>query len=325
MDLLEIMQSHGFVPKKVSSTNGGEYHSPCPACGGKDRFSIHLGKNRYFCRKCLRTGDAIQFFREFDGLSFVDAATRVGRILISTPFESKKQLPILDVWQNTASTFTASRHRMLLQNKQGLSLLAERSISLESIQQFQLGWQEYDQWDDPIKWGFSTDAKKVYLPAGTVIPFIQKERSIKLKIRRSSWKPEDTLPKYLEIRGSSQKTVFLGENKALPTMVLESELDAILMTQGAGDLCNFAALGGATKRPDPYTSGILSRSKCLLYTLDFDEAGIAAYKWWKSTFPNLVIWMPPIGKSPGDAFLQGVDLRIWVQLGIESSYSVRKL
>ena len=40
MQLLDLVQADGLAPKKVASTNGGEYHSPCPGCGGKDRFII---------------------------------------------------------------------------------------------------------------------------------------------------------------------------------------------------------------------------------------------------------------------------------------------
>ena len=63
--------------KKVSSTNGGEWQGPCPECGGEDRFHVwpeqNAGKGGYWCRGCEKAGDNIQFLRDFEGMSFVDA------------------------------------------------------------------------------------------------------------------------------------------------------------------------------------------------------------------------------------------------------------
>jgi len=52
--------------KKVASTRGGEWHGPCPACGGTDRFHVwpmeNDGRGSYWCRGCNRAGDNIKFF-----------------------------------------------------------------------------------------------------------------------------------------------------------------------------------------------------------------------------------------------------------------------
>ena len=318
MNLLELMQSKGFRPKKVSSTNGGEYHSPCPACGGTDRFSIRIGKNRYYCRQCKRRGDAIQFLREFDGYSFADAASVTGHSsLLIHSSNNSYNIRDISLWQKAAERFVLSRQEALLRNSAALDILSRRGLNLESIQRYGLGWQGSDQWHDPVEWGFSSDAKKVYLPAGVTIPTIEDKKISKLKIRRSGWHSEDKFPKYLEVRGGLQKTTLIGRNEALPSMVLESELDAILMAQAAGDICNYLALGGATKRPDENSSHFLNNCPWIFFTLDYDEAGIASYQWWKSQFPQLVIWVPPTGKSPGDAYHSGIDLRRWLQIGID--------
>ncbi|KKK80563.1 hypothetical protein LCGC14_2822220, partial [marine sediment metagenome] len=34
---------------KLASSRSQVWHGPCPFCGGKDRFSIKLLQNRYFC------------------------------------------------------------------------------------------------------------------------------------------------------------------------------------------------------------------------------------------------------------------------------------
>ena len=59
VDLLALIGQD--VPlKRQSNHAGGEYHGPCPFCGGfdkpdADRFVVWPRRNRYWCRKCHRT------------------------------------------------------------------------------------------------------------------------------------------------------------------------------------------------------------------------------------------------------------------------------
>jgi len=318
VNLLRLIQAHGFSPQKVSSSNGGEYHSPCPACGGKDRFSIQIGKNRYFCRQCRRTGDSIQFLRDFEGKSFKDAKQSVGHDF--DVFLEKMEIRDFcdrECWSKRAMRFIRDCHRMLQRNQEALAIIQKRGITLDSINRYGLGWNGQARWEDPADWGFKIESKKVYLPAGIVIPSQDRDIVVKVKIRRAAWKQGDKFPKYFEMRGSQQQVLLLGQTVNLPTMILESELDAILLAQMAGDLCNFIALGGAMKRPDEQTNVLLKKSSLILYSLDDDEAGHRSYNWWRSRYPHLRIWVAAGFKSPGDAYLGGIDLRGWIEAGID--------
>src|SRR5690242_16295494 len=80
MDLLELAEKVFLIPKRTSTTNGGEYHSACPRCqAGEDRFIIWPNIDRYWCRQCKITGDGIQFCRDFLAMSFHEARTHMGR------------------------------------------------------------------------------------------------------------------------------------------------------------------------------------------------------------------------------------------------------
>src|SRR5438105_3277926 len=63
----------------IAGTRGGEYHGPCPLCGGRDRFIVqpHADKPAWWCRRCGKGGDAIQYVRERDGLGFIAAKEKV--------------------------------------------------------------------------------------------------------------------------------------------------------------------------------------------------------------------------------------------------------
>jgi hypothetical protein len=53
--------------------SGVELIGPCPRCGGRDRFSVHLRKNLWLCRQCQAGGDVIELVRHLDGIGFAEA------------------------------------------------------------------------------------------------------------------------------------------------------------------------------------------------------------------------------------------------------------
>ena len=70
MNILEIAHRFGLEPKKKTAN---EYSSPCPFCGGEDRFCLFLDSNRFWCRHCNKKGDGIALLREKEGMSFQEA------------------------------------------------------------------------------------------------------------------------------------------------------------------------------------------------------------------------------------------------------------
>ena len=107
-----------------------------------------------------------------------------------------------------------------------------------------------------------------------------------------------------------------GNPGSKPIIVVESEIDAILLQQCAGDLCCPMALGGASKRPDADAHRLLLNTPVIIFSLDVDSAGVKVYRWWKEVYPRMKLCLPPVGKSPGDAYLAGIDLREWVGIAL---------
>lgn len=67
--LLETALHYGAVLRRV----GGEQVGPCPACGGKDRFSVNEGQGVWNCRGAEGGADAISLAMHVGGLSFMEA------------------------------------------------------------------------------------------------------------------------------------------------------------------------------------------------------------------------------------------------------------
>lgn len=155
------------VLKKVSGTNGGEWQGPCPACGGDDRFHVwpeqNEGSGAYWCRGCGKTGDNIQYLRDFCGMSFRDACAELridipaGRDYWKTPqglnyltnpppqrtkpeFQPVSHSSPADLWQEKAEKFVTWAEVALAANREALAWLAARGISRETAINYRLGW-----------------------------------------------------------------------------------------------------------------------------------------------------------------------------------------
>jgi 5S rRNA maturation endonuclease (ribonuclease M5) len=74
--ITQILESRGFQLKRKTDK---EYSSPCPFCGGEDRFCVWPEVNRYWCRQCRMTGDDIQLLQDLENMSFAEAKEAVGR------------------------------------------------------------------------------------------------------------------------------------------------------------------------------------------------------------------------------------------------------
>ena len=80
MTLLDLIRED-VASVRPASRNANEWCASCPRCGGDDRFRIWTEQNRYWCRQCQLKGDTLQYYRDFRGLSFREAARRVGKDL----------------------------------------------------------------------------------------------------------------------------------------------------------------------------------------------------------------------------------------------------
>jgi len=76
MSLINSLEKNGHVLTKKTAT---EYATQCPKCGGVDRFCVFTDSNKYWCRQCNIKGDEIQYYRDFHGMTFKQAAEAAGQ------------------------------------------------------------------------------------------------------------------------------------------------------------------------------------------------------------------------------------------------------
>lgn len=349
MNILDIYRTRGLEARRVSSGKGGEYHGPCPGCGGEDRFHLWPAQGEdgsFWCRQCGKSGDAIQFLRDFDGMSFQSACAALGREIKRTPLPvMPRAKPMLgnwqpgvstrpaEIWQKRAEKLVAWAHGHLLAAPDYLEWLALRGIGLETIKAARLGWNPgekgKDLWRPREVWGLSEEInektgkpRRVWIPRGLVIPTLDEVGSVlRVRIRR----PEGE-PRYYVLPGSSGTPLYLGRDRSA-AVVVEAELDAFAVFAAAGDLAGAYAIGNSSAKPDEKSFEQIRRLNLILVATDFDSpdhqgrrAGTEAARWWLSHFPQAERWPVPAGKDPGEAFRLGIDLRAWICEGLGPSF-----
>lgn len=228
-------------------------------------------------------------------------------------------------WIEKATAFVEWCHLQLVNNPAALAKIQERGFTTESIIRYKIGFNPGDAQGRDLRrnredWGLEEVYRKLWLPVGFTIPTFNPDgKAIKVKIRRSSWKEGDKLPKYVEVSGSRSSPSVYGDTSLPLGLVLESEFDGLLIQQEASDLIYCVALGGSTKPIDAHTDALLRATKYILFLPDFDQAGAIAWIKWKRLFPQIHRILTPTGKGAGDAWLAGIDLRKWIASEITNS------
>lgn len=199
-----------------------------------------------------------------------------------------------------------------------------RGLSEETIKKYRLGLIPIDRWEGHEQWGVEPDLKedgtpkKIWLPRGLTIPLCLNRNILRIRIRRPKMDLKSGNDRrYQTIRGSDSRAMLLEPHRDIQ-VVVESDLDAILVVQEAQGLVGAVSLGTAGKTPDEEAVAVFRRSRLILVSLDSDDAGAkAAWRWWLDYFPQTRRWPPVGGKDPGEMFLAGMNLRTWIEAGID--------
>ena len=338
MNLLDITFLAGTL-KHVAGNSGGEFAGPCPKCGGEDRFRVWpdhpsgAAGGKFYCRGCHWSGDGIAFLMEQEGMKYPEACRQLGQapkmrraptIKVKDTWEPKTAILPGEDWQKAAGKFAAFAAGQMGKNKAAQEYAHGRGLTPETIQALRIGWnpstlrQERESWGLPEEISDKTGKpKRIWLPSGLVIPSMDKNGNIvALKIRRSNWKPEDELPKYVWVSGGYNAPMVLLEEKGKPCVVVESELDAIFCAQSAGSLVTAIAMRSSVNRPDAATHRLLAAAPLILVSLDADEAGTKEIKWWEDYYMSAKWWPVPTGKDVGDMMATPGMVRAWIEAGL---------
>lgn len=204
LDLLTYVQKDTVI-RRVSSHRGGEYHGPCPVCGGKDRFRVQPARDFWICRQCEESGDLIAYLVFTQRLTRLEAyqarhgdAPHLAALASSAQPARSAQVPEAAtppnaIWQGRAWDFVAEAQAALWagSDARALAWLQGRGLTAETIQQAGLGFNPAERWESYAAWGLPEELrrdgkpKRIWLPRGIVIPWVIGADLWRVNIRRA--------------------------------------------------------------------------------------------------------------------------------------------
>lgn len=249
-------------------------------------------------------------------------------------------------WQEKAGALVQMAHETMINTPAALDYLQGRGLPRGAVDKNRLGWLPVDLYRDRESWGLapeywpSDQKKKLWLPPGIVIPCFNPDGSIfRIRIRLPDWKIEelrdkyrcggkaDEPPRYYWVKGSGDDT-WITNRTARVFVIVESDLDGILVDWHAGDIAGVIPLGTCSARPHETAAKILDRADCILNALDYEPringksgrhespGGENWLRWWRPRYPQAKRHPVPVGKDPGEAYQEGVDIREWIISGL---------
>jgi DNA primase len=310
-DFQAVIESYLGPPTIVTTTAPG-WHCPFH---DDENASLFLTPDRmgFNCFGCGVRGDVVEFVERMEGVGFREAVgmlTGTDDFTMDDDARQRRSEPVRDdeppceEWQRMAGIFTDwCAEKIFKGSNQGIDHLHRRGLTDETIERWRLGWHDRARWRT---WA----GVSVYLPMGIVIPWTVDGNVQHIKMRLfEEWKGR-VAPKYIRVKGGRPTLFGVDHLQGREIAVIcESELDAVLLHQEAGDLVDVVAIGSKNDRCEQVS--YLSSSRRWLLALDNDADDAA--EWWLNRFDRIERFEPPVGNDITDFYLSGGDLRSWIQ------------
>jgi len=320
LDLLSLVQQDTFL-KRTSSHRGGEYHGPCPFCGGTDRFRVQPEENFWKCRQCERSGDCIAYLVDSGRITKKEAHEMRHKddVIMPPRKQPPPTVPPGQKWQTHGKEFVAQCQTNIWNNigARARAWLVDRGLTEQTIRDAGLGYNLSEGYEKREIWGLQPafrdngKPKSVWLPRGIVIPWFIGADLWRINSRRPVGDP-----KYIGPAGFSNALYNVDAVQSTkPALLVEGEFDVLTVRQQVGDIITPVATGSTEGSRRPRWIAKLATCPLVLVTFDADEAGEAARRYWLRMLSNGRYWRPfwaDINKMQQD----GVDLRGWVLAGL---------
>lgn len=244
-----VMDAYAALGLTLRRKTASEMCGPCPVCGGRDRYTVFVdqgeGRGTWYCRKCERGGDLIEFYRHVEGMGYHDAckaadmpnptrsaAPRQGRRkpqgLTAAPCtaadRASGEVLCRDAWRIKAGEFMERCAAHLTPDSPAGRWLAARGLPQESWRSYGLGYNPGEN-GKPCSmrarkaWGLADGAPRnggqarraLWLPRGIVIPHLSGRQTDRLRIRRNNEDLTGSLAgmKYYVVPGSEMTPLLL--------------------------------------------------------------------------------------------------------------------
>ncbi len=318
VDLCSLIEQKTPIRFGKASGNGSKRtrKGACPFCGGTDRFAVFVNESpgRYYCgihgNGCGAHGDAIDFLRRIDNLTFTEAYSALMGLDLPQEREFPQATSSLDwrseKWQRKVAEFCKVAEQRLWTDE-GVPMqiyLSGRGLTETTIKKAHLG--------------MIVRSSIPYL----VIPWYdeQHERYWRVNLRdiRPDIKPSE---RYKNLEGSNVRDGIYGAISLIynrPTFLVEGEIDALSVIQEAADLVSVVATGGTRGSHALEWVIKLANMPHVFVAFDAEKKGEEAALYWLNALDNATRWHTPIGKDANEMLQRGLSIRMWCLSAIDS-------
>jgi hypothetical protein len=298
-------------------------------------FSGRDGRGIWTCRSCrnFEWSDAIGFV-VWQGLAH-DFRAACDVLRLDMPARAQRQAePVAPpaceapnaAWQRQAEILAETAFETLWSDAgaKARAWLMARGLTERTLVANGIGYHEADTFDPPAVWGLPHEHAKVYTPRGIAIPWLIDREYWRMSVRRALTAAQTAAgePKYRGPAGSGNGLYGAGLefDTRKPTVLVEGEFDALSVRQAAGDLVNACALGSTSVARRVRWIARLASCPLVLIATDNDPdpaKGEAAATYWREALPGARRWRP-YAKDCSEMLQSGMDVRAWVQAGLET-------
>jgi DNA primase len=344
MNLLTLI-SHDTTLRRTSAKHGGEYSGPCPFCRlGTDRFKVWPALGRWAClgreagrSGCDISGDAIQYLRLKDNLTYAEACERLG-LRPGEPCARRRHDPVTPslapetvtppapAWQTAGRAFVEQCRRRLWTDDGAAARqwLAQRGLNEETLLRAHIGYHPPTAARPaaPGVWPpvAHSPHQTLWLPRGIVLPWFVGGDLWRINVRRPLTPAQCAAGEAKYIGPAGFANGLYGADTLTggkPVVLVEGELDALTVQQAAGDQVAAVAAGstGGARRSVWVAQLALTPVVLVAFDADGNGAGDRAAAWWTNVLPNAGAgdrsaarmstpctppgWMWPAGSPPG--------------------------
>jgi hypothetical protein len=290
--------------------SGGIRYWSCPFHDdASPSLSVTRDNCRWKCFGCGEHGDAIDWLRKRQGLTFPEAVAKLGGELDRRkPRQQPKpaiarlaapQQPPSGDWQAKAFQIVeqAADRLWTPEGADALEWLRQRGLADETIYEARLGFSRGEQ------------TGGLYCERGITIPWYATAGIVFVQVRRLA----ADKPKYKALAGGTRGGMYPGTpSSGRPLLIVEGEFDALLAQQETGDLVAVATLGGAADALNTDAALAVVCAPVVLVATDNDKAGDEAWRRWQAVTARAKRITPLGGKDITDTYLAGADLRSWI-------------
>jgi DNA primase len=319
VDLRHIVERDLGQP---SIRSGRAHLYRCPFHNEQKGFSLAVWVDGYRCfGKCDIAGDAFDWLMSYRHLSFTESVSFLdsGQVpILKNPAPSQPGTcePPNYEWQASARKVVEMAENMLWssEGEPALTYLLKRGLTTTTIQKARLGYIPRDYWS----W---REIEGLKVPCGITIPWFAHNALWAVKVRRASGEQ-----RYVQIAGGSTHGLYNADSLHNHKVAIfcEGEFDALILQQEAGELVTSVTLGSATNRLSLRWLSELVSHQCIFVAYDSDVAGKRGTERLLTTSPRFQQLPLPDGKDINDFYLQGGDVYLWIEQGLDQQCLTNK-